>query len=431
MGGFEAVFKRRPGAWAGNCGLRVSAVGLRGGGMSEEVTVRPETRGSDAPAKAGFWLDRIARAFADTSVPFEMSFPDGAIRRFGPGAPSFGVRLNNRNAVRAITSLDQVRFADAYLTGDIDIDGDMLQPFALRHAMSDRHPLMTAWRFLQPLLFGQVRTNQAAITSHYDIEPEFFLSFLDPKTPCYTQGVYSSAAETLDVATNRKFDYCYEQLRLKPGDHILEVGPGWGAWFEYASRRGIRCTGISISQSSIDYLNRRARELGRDWELIHADLLAYRTDRKYDAIVIMGVIEHLPQYDRVLARFASLLKPGGYIFLDGSACTTKYELSSFMVKYIYPGNHSFLVLHDFLEKLARTQFQVLEIVNDRHSYYLTFQQWARNFDANRDFVVERFGEFNYRRFRLYLWGAAYEFLSRSLDCYRMVLHFPGWDASSG
>ena len=53
--------------------------------------------------------------------------------------------------------------------------------------------------------------------------------------------------------------------------------------------------GISISQSSIDYLKRRSSELGYDWELIHADLLAYQTDRKYDAIVIMGVIEHLPQ----------------------------------------------------------------------------------------------------------------------------------------
>jgi len=377
----------------------------------------------------GFWLDRMARAFASTSVPFEMSFPDGTARRFGRGASSFRVRLKNRNAVRAITSLDQVKFADAYLAGDIDIDGDMLRPFELRHSMADRHPLVTAWRFLQPLLFGQVRTNQAAITSHYDIDPEFFLSFLDPKTPCYTQGVYTSAAETLDVATIRKFDYCYEKLRLKPGDHILEVGPGWGAWFEYASHRGIHCTGISISQSSIDYLNRRAKELGHDWELINADLLAYQSDRKYDAIVIMGVIEHLPQYDQVLVKFASLLKPGGYIFLGGSACTRKYELSSFMVKYIYPGNHSFLVLHDFLDKLARTQFHVLEIFNDRYSYFLTFHQWARNFDANYEFVAERFGEFNYRRFRLYLWGAAYEFLSRSLDCYRMIIHYPGGDAT--
>ena len=187
--------------------------------------------------------------------------------------------------------------------------------------------------------------------------------------------------------------------------------------------------GSASRRVSIDYLNGRAKELGYDWELIYADLFAYQTDRKYDAIVIMGVIEHLPHYDRVLAKFVSLLKPGGHIFLDGSACTKKYELSSFMVKYIYPGNHSFLVLHDFLDKLARTPLQVLEIFNDRYSYFLTFQQWARNFDANREFVVERFGEFNYRRFRLYLWGAAYEFLSRSLDCYRMVIHYPGTDAT--
>lgn len=399
--------------------------------MSEEVTVRPEPGASRTPAvtSAGFWPERIARAFAGTDVPFEMYFPDGASRRFGQGAPSFHVRLKNRNAVRAITSLDQVKFADAYLAGDIDMDGDMLRPFELRQSMGDLHPLMTAWRFLQPLLMGQVRTNKAAITSHYDVDPEFFLSFLDPKTPCYTQGVYTNAGETLDVATTRKFDYCYEKLRLKPGDHILEIGPGWGAWFEYASRRGVKCTGISISQSSIDYLVRQARDRGYDWELIHADLLAYQTERKYDGIVIMGVIEHLPQYDRVLNKFASLLKPGGYIFLDGSACTRKYELSAFMVKYIYPGNHSFLVLHDFLDKLAKTPLRVLEVFNDRYSYFLTFQQWARNFDANRESVVERFGDFNYRRFRLYLWGAAYEFLSRSLDCYRMVIHYPGWDAS--
>ena len=192
---------------------------------------------------------------------------------------------------------------------------------------------------------------------------------------------------------------------------------------------GSNVPGSASRRVSIDYLDRRAKDLGYDWELIHADLLAYRTERKYDAIVIMGVIEHLPQYDRVLARFASLLKPGGYIFLDGSACTRKYELSAFMVKYIYPGNHSFLVLHDFLDKLARTPLRVLEIFNDRYSYFLTFQQWARNFDANREIVVERFGEFNYRRFRLYLWGAAYEFLSRSLDCYRMVIHYPGEDAT--
>ena len=375
-------------------------------------------------------LGRFAGQFSNSSIPFEVTLPNGAVERFGQEAPSFHVTLKNGRALRAITSLDEGRIGDAYLAGDIDIEGDMLRPFELRKSMKDFHLLTTAWRFIQPLLFGQVYTNRRAIAAHYDIDPEFFLSFLDPKTPCYTQGVYEDPQETLDVATLRKFDYCYEKCRLKPGDHILEIGPGWGAWFEYASRRGIKCTGLSISQVSIDYLNRRAKQLGFDWELINSDLLRYSTDKKYDAIVIMGVIEHLPQYKLVLEKFMSLLKPGRYIFLDGSACTTKYELSSYMVKYIYGGNHSFLVLHDFLDKLAQTPLQVLEILNDRYSYFLTFQQWARNFDRNREFVVERFGEFNYRRFRLYLWGAAYEFLSRSLDCYRMIIQSPGESESA-
>ena len=369
-------------------------------------------------------LGRFAGRFARTSVPFEVTLADGSVQRFGNGAPSFGVTLKNDRAMRAIMSVDEGRIGDAYLAGDIDIEGDMLRPFELRQSMKDFHLMVAAWRFIQPLLFGQVHTNRQAIAAHYDIDPEFFLSFLDPITPCYTQGVYEHDDETLDVATLRKFDYCFEKLKLKPGDHILEIGPGWGAWFEYASERGVKCTGITISKVSIDYLNRRAKELGYDWELIDADLLSYKTDRKYDAIVIMGVIEHLPQYQKVLDKFASIIKPSGLIFLDGSACTNKYELSSYMVKYIYGGNHSFLVLHDFLDRLAKTRLEVLEIFNDRHSYFLTFQQWARNFDNNRDLVIERFGEFNYRRFRLYLWGAAYEFLSRSLDCYRMILRAP-------
>ena len=164
--------------------------------------------------------------------------------------------------------------------------------------------------------------------------------------------------------------------------------------------------------------------MGRDWEVIESDLFEYATDEKYDAIVIMGVIEHLPDYQRVLEKFQTLLKPGGRIFLDGSACTKKYELSSFMVKYIYPGNHSFLVLDDFLNKLGKTKLEVEEIFNDRVSYFLTFVQWARNFDAHKEFLVGKFGDFNFRRFRLYLWGAAYEFLSNSTGCYRMVIQLP-------
>jgi cyclopropane-fatty-acyl-phospholipid synthase len=369
-------------------------------------------------------LGRFAGLFADFPIGFDLQVRDGSVKKFGTGDPRFHVTIRNADGERALTSADAGRIGDAYVNGDLDIDGDMLAPFALRAAMSDFHPLVSAWRFIQPMLFGQTATNARVISAHYDIDPAFFLSLLDPKVPCYTQGIFEHDDEPLKTAVLRKFEYCFDRLKLKPGDRILEVGPGWGAWFEFASRRGVHCTGITNSQVSADYLNARSTTLGFDWKLIVGDFLEFNPGGKFDAIVIMGVVEHLPQYAKLLARFEALLKPGHAIFLDGSAATKKYELSSFMVKYIYGGNHSFLILHDFLEKMAATPLRVTELFNDRHSYYLTFVHWARNFESHRDDVIARFGEFNYRRFRLYLWGAAYEFLSRSLDCYRMIIELP-------
>jgi cyclopropane-fatty-acyl-phospholipid synthase len=381
---------------------------------------------SDAGGRNGSasLLDRLLARYATFATCFEAVFPDGTKRRIGQGTPDFLVTLKNERALKAALTLDEGNVAESYLAGDFEIEGDMMKPFEIQARMKDAHPLTQAWRHIQPLLFGQVRTNKAHIHTHYDIDPGFFLSFLDPKTPCYTQGVFERDEEPLDVATTRKFEYAFRQLRLKPGDRILEIGPGWGAWFEYASARGVKCTGLSISQESIDYLNARAKVLGYDWELIFSDFLEYETERRYDAIVIMGVIEHLPDYQRVLQKFARLVKPGGRIFLDGSANNKKFELSSFMVRHIYGGNHSFLVLPDLLDKLAKTQMQAVEIFNDSKSYMLTLMQWAKNLDSNREQVVRRFGEYNFRRFRLYLWGAAAAFARRDMLCYRMIIQSP-------
>jgi cyclopropane-fatty-acyl-phospholipid synthase len=399
--------------------------------MTDTLNVRVDTAPAAAappaaaakPVKASL-LGRFAARYANVSTPFEVILPDGTSQRFGQGAPTFQLLVRSPAGMRAVTSLDEGRIAEAYLSGDIDIEGDMVKPFALRSSMKDVHLPIQAWRYIQPLFFGQLHTNKKAISTHYDMDPEFFLAFLNPKTPCYTQGIYEHPDEANDVATLRKFDYAFEKLKLKAGDHILEIGPGWGAWFEYCSQRGVKCTGISISQESVTYLEKRAKELGYDWEVKLSDLLEYNPGIKYDAVVIMGVIEHLPDYLRVLQKFMTLLKPGGRIFLDGSAATKKYELSSFMVKYIYPGNHSFLVLDDFLNKVAKTPLQIEEIFNDRMSYFYTFLHWARNFDSHKEFVVKKFGDFHFRRFRLYLWGSSHEFLTRSLDCYRMVLQLP-------
>ena len=136
---------------------------------------------------------------------------------------------------------------------------------------------------------------------------------------------------------------------------------------------------------------------------------------------ILGVMEHLPNYDEVLACFDRLLKPGGYVFLDASAELRKHEKSSFITQHIYPGNHTFFALHDFLKSLTSKPFHLKGVWDDRYSYYLTFVHWARRFDSNRDFIIDKFGAADYRRFRLYLWGSAHCFLRNKLQCYRVVL----------
>jgi cyclopropane-fatty-acyl-phospholipid synthase len=82
------------------------------------------------------------------------------------------------------------------------------------------------------------------------------------------------------------------------------------------------------------------------------------------------------------------------------------------------------VLDDFINKLGRTDLELMEVHNDRWSYFLTFRQWALNLEGSKDFVRRTFGDFEFRKFRLYLWGAANEFLVRSLDCYRTILYKP-------
>jgi cyclopropane-fatty-acyl-phospholipid synthase len=369
-------------------------------------------------------LDAFINRVSTVGTPFSIELPSGKRLKVGNGETEFQLGLRNERALKAIRTLDEGNIAEAYLEGDIDLEGDMLKPFTLRARLGDHHPLVGAWRFIQPFLFGQVYTNKQAIASHYDVDPKLFLSFLDPVYPAYSQGVYAHDEEPLSKALERKFDWAIEKCELGPGKTVLEIGPGWGAFAGHALEAGVRFTGITNSGVSQSYLRSKLANFGDRFDILLADFLHYEPKEQFDSIVIMGVIEHLPQYERVLKKFFEILKPGGRVFLDGSSARKKYNSASFMIRNIYPGNHSFLVLDDLLNKLAKTPFELLEVHNDRWSYFLTFKQWALNLEANKDYVQRTFGDFEFRKFRLYLWGLTYEFLARKLDCYRLILYKP-------
>lgn len=373
--------------------------------------------------------DRLARliqqrVFGDrVGIPLEIRLWGGRTYRFGDAEPAVKILVKDRKGLSALRRLDELRICEAYMNGSLDVLGDMLGFASLRPGLHDHHPLHDLWRRLAPWLVGRITTDRHAIAAHYDFASDFYLRFLDP-TRCYSQAVFERDDESLETAQHRKLDFAIDACRLQPGDRVLDVGGGWGSFTEWAGARGIEVTSLTISGESESFLTDLIARRQLPCRVVDQDFLAYSSPEPYDAIVILGVMEHLPDYPAVLRQFQQLLKPGGRVYLDASATRDKYDKPSFIARYIFPADHAFLCLHDFLQAVARTPLEVLTVYNDRHNYYLTCRAWAENLEAAREDIIARWGETLYRRFRLYLWGSAQAFLSRRAEAFRVVLERP-------
>lgn len=371
----------------------------------------------------------IQKRVADRiKTPFEIRLWGDHHYRFGKGEPAVKVLVKDRNGLAALSGMDELRICEAYMAGSLDVVGDMLGFVSFRGVLSDRHPLHRLWSRLAPLFVGRVRSNRLAIASHYDFDNEFYTSFMDPSR-CYSQALFERDDETLAAAQQRKLDFAIDACQLKPGQRVLDVGGGWGAFTEHAGKRGIHVTSLTISRQSGAYLRDLIERQQLPCRVLNRDFLVYSEQQPYDAIVILGVMEHLPDYAAVLRQLQALLKPGGRVYLDASAFRERYSKPTFVSRYIFPGDHAYFCLHAFLEAVAKTPLEVLSVHNDRHNYYLTCKAWAENLELARDDIISRWGDMLYRRFRLYLWGSAYAFLSAEMDAYRVVLQRPEETAS--
>lgn len=373
--------------------------------------------------------DRLARliqkhVFGDrVRIPLEIRLWGGRTYRFGAGEPAVKILVKDRKGLSALRRLDELRICEAYMNGSLDVQGDMLGFASLRPGLHDRHPLHDLWQRVAPWFVGRIKTDRHAIAAHYDFASDFYLRFLDP-TRCYSQAVFERDDEDLETAQRRKLDFAIDACRLQPGDRVLDVGGGWGSFTEQAGARGIQVTSLTISRESEAFLTDLIDRRQLPCRVVNQDFLAYRSSEPYDAIVILGVMEHLPDYPAVLRQVQRLLKPGGRVYLDASASRDKYDKPNFIARYIFPADHAFLCLHDFLRAVAKSPLEVLTVDNDRHNYFLTCRAWAENLDAARDEIIARWGETLYRRFRLYLWGSAQAFLSGGADAFRVVLERP-------
>ena len=371
-------------------------------------------------------IPRVASALVERSLrrarigPCELELADGSVLRFGAGAPRFRVRVRTPRGLAALVLRDEMLIGEAYLDGHLDLDGDVVAAFELRDAMHDRRPARFLWdNYLQALLFGQERKDAEWIAEHYDEDPEFYLTFLGVHR-CYSHGYFTSDDETLDSATERKLATALAESGARPGDRVLDIGAGWGAFTEYAGKRGVHVTSLTISRQSEQYVQALIDRERLPCRVLREHLLLHQPAAPYDAIVNLGVTEHLPDYAATLAQYERLLRPGGRIFLDACAAERR-SFRSFIRKHIWPGNATPLVLHEYVREVTRSRLAVVSVVDDRHSYYLTTRHWAEQLERARPEIVARWGERQFRRFQVYLWGCAAGFQSRALDAFHWVL----------
>jgi cyclopropane-fatty-acyl-phospholipid synthase len=160
-----------------------------------------------------------------------------------------------------------------------------------------------------------------ATNRHYDLPPSLFAAFLGHRMK-YTCGLYPDDKATLDEAQEAKLAFIVRCLRIDSGQTVLDIGTGWGSLaFFLAERFDCQVTAVTPSSTQASYVRDRAAAAGLDQRVRVLERSVYDLElspASFDAVALVGVIEHMPDHRRVLAAAARLLRRGGRLYLSAS-----------------------------------------------------------------------------------------------------------------
>jgi cyclopropane-fatty-acyl-phospholipid synthase len=359
------------------------------------------------------------------AIPFCMVHPDGSEKHYGQGPEQFRVVLTTERAQKALTRFDALPIAEAYMNGEMKIEGDLFAALRYQEYLGDQHPLIRLMSRLEPILIGRERANPRWIKLHYDAWNAQLLAN-DSTYHTYTPGYYGADSDSLESGAERKLGDAFQFLRLKPGDRLLEVGCGWGGMLRYAARRGVHVTGITLSQHQKEFCEALCHSEGLEAKILYQDFFAYEPVERYDGISLMGVMEDLSDYRRVVRRLAAWVKPGGRVYFDFAAERERFGTHSFITTYIWPGTFRMVFMPEFVEAVRESPFELQEVVNDRRNYHLWMRKVSERWLEQREAVIREYGERVYLMFLL-LWVAIAMNMDRpshSATAYRVVLELP-------
>jgi cyclopropane-fatty-acyl-phospholipid synthase len=396
-----------------------------------------------APVRAAVARALLRRVARQTGI--RVLLPDGTGLRGAtslsagpPGAPSPVLRVRDPQAFfTRLGRSGKIGFGEAFMAGDWDTDDlvGVLTPMAQSVARLVPSRLQWLRRFVDahhPAEEDNDRRGASRnIAHHYDLSNELFATFLDD-TMTYSSALFCGdkpGGDDLAAAQARKIDRLLDQVAVRPGARLLEIGTGWGELALRAARRGARVTSVTLSAQQAAWARRRvaAAGLGGSVDIRVQDYSD--VTGSYDAVVSVEMIEAVgarwwPAYFRSLDQ---RLAPGGRIGLQAILMPHDRMLASrtswtWIHKYIFPGG--LIPSERAIEETvaAHTSLRILDRLHFGRSYAETLRLWRERFLARADVVAAAgFDETFRRMWTFYLAYCEAGFRAGYLDVAQLTL----------
>lgn len=366
--------------------------------------------------------------------------PDGRIFRAEGALPGYvaEVHVHSDDVFARLVREGDLGFCDAYIEGawsspDLQAFLDFIQDDneVLYRGFPGQILVRAYERMRFYLQSNTKRQAQKNISYHYDLGNDFYSLWLD-ESMTYSSALFEEGQESLEAAQRRKYASMVDQMGAQPGDHVLEIGCGWGGFAEYAAaERGLHVTGLTISKEQLAYARARIEKAGLS-DKVTLKLQDYRDETgQYDGIASIEMFEavgekYWPIYFDTLGR---CLKPGAQatlqvITLSEERFETYRKRVDFIQKYIFPGGMlpSKTVLR---EQISQAGLSLRGEIDFGESYSQTLRRWHATFNQRWDAVAALGFDGRFRNmWNFYLATCAAAFHSGNCDVVQVTMRKP-------
>lgn len=349
----------------------------------------PRSPGRTGSAAERAFLDLLDRHVDDASIRFTIRGEPVVVGRGQPGGVA--VRINDDRFFGRVLSGGNLGLGESFMDGDWELEeGDIadLLTVLLRNRLDqkvrgDAGTALAVLRIQFANLFRGGNWNHARF--QYDQGDDLFEATLDRDWMMYSCGYAHTPNDTAEQLQAQKLDRICQKLEMKPDDHVLDIGCGFGGMLMYAAKHyGVTGVGITTSLRHCAVGNQRLADAGLGGR-VRLEVRDHRTvDGRFDKVVSIGMFEHLPrtEYTRFFQRVAAVLPRTGMGLLHVVGANAVKNLHDpFTQKYALPGTGQ-PRLSELAERCERTGLAVRDVENMVRHYDYTAGSWLANFRRN-------------------------------------------------